>query len=127
MCMTNQQHPTDENRPNNYELGRTAERAALQRYEDSGYSTIDTNVRESAGEIDLILHKDSTVVFVEVKYRSSHLFGLPVEAVGRRKQQKVRGAAAEWLTSQASKFAEIRFDVASVDRGLNVEIYRGAF
>lgn len=113
--------------PSSYELGRRAESAALKRYVDSGYSTIDTNVRKNAGEIDLILCKDSTVVFVEVKYRSSHLFGLPAEAVGRRKQQKVRGAAAEWLTSQAAKFKDIRFDVASVDRGLNVEIYRGAF
>ncbi len=125
--MTNQFKSDTPKQPSSFELGRRAEEAALKRYEDSGYATIDTNVRKSAGEIDLILSKDSMVVFVEVKYRSSHMFGLPVEAVGKRKQQKVRGAAAEWLVSQASKFRDIRFDVASVDRGLNVEIYRGAF
>ena len=125
--MTKTHHQSTNKHPSNYELGRRAELAALQRYIALGYQTIDRNVRRSAGEIDLIVAKESMVVFVEVKYRSTHLFGLPTEAVGRRKQQKVRSAAAEWLTGQKKKFSDLRFDVASVDKGLNVELYRGAF
>ena len=72
-----------------------------------------------------------TFVFCEVKCRTSDAFGMPVEAVTRDKQARVRRLAARWLEDAPVPAREIRFDVASVTRApdgeLVVEVLEGAF
>ena len=47
------------------------------------------------GELDLVARdRDGTICFVEVKLRSGSFAGLPREAVDRRKQERLRAAAA---------------------------------
>jgi putative endonuclease len=80
-----------------------------------GYVVLDRNWRVREGEIDLVVERDRTIVFCEVKTRRSDRFGLPVEAVTARKQQRLRLLAARWLGAhRAHGRGTVRFDVASV-------------
>ncbi len=84
------------------------------------------NWRCRDGELDLVVRRNRTIVFCEVKARSSELFGLPVEAVTREKRQRLRVLAAKWLEDSPVRPKEIRFDVVAVLRG-EVEVFEGAF
>lgn len=53
--------------------------------EKKGYKILERNFRKGYGEIDIIaLHKD-TLVFIEVKTRSSNAYGAPFEAISPHK------------------------------------------
>lgn len=108
------------------ELGLSGEAAAAAWYETNGYQVVDRNWRCREGELDLVLRRARTVVFCEVKTRSSLAFGAPVEAVTHAKRQRLRHLAAKWLEESAKPAREIRFDVASVMGG-EVEVIDGAF
>ncbi|MCA1691421.1 MAG: YraN family protein [Acidimicrobiales bacterium] len=109
------------------DLGRTGEDAAAAWYEAQGYEVVVRNWRCREGELDLIVRHGRTFVFCEVKTRTSDAFGLPVEAITRTKQARIRHLAARWLAEAAPLSAmAIRFDVASVMAG-RVEILEGAF
>jgi putative endonuclease len=85
------------------------------------------NWRCSDGELDLVVRRGRTVVFCEVKARTSAAFGSPAEAVTGAKQARLRRLATRWLREVGRPPAGvIRFDVASVLRG-TVEVIEGAF
>ena len=99
---------------------------AERRYRRDGYRVLARNWRCPSGEIDLILERGGLVVFSEVKTRSSTAFGWPAEAVDRRRQARLRAAAATWIRSTGAQAGEVRFDVVSVLPG-RVERLEGAF
>lgn len=68
------------------------------------------------GEADLVMAKDGVTYFVEVKTRSSRVFGDPKDAVDYRKREKY-GKIAEYYAMSRHDDAEIRFVVAEVLRG----------
>ena len=107
-------------------LGASGEEAVAVWYAEHGYQIVARNWRCGAGELDLILRRDRTFVFCEVKTRSSDAFGAPVEAVTRHKQVRLRHLAARWLEHAPVRPTEIRFDVASVLAG-EIEVLEGAF
>lgn len=107
-------------------LGIRGEEAAAAWYQEHGYRVVDRNWRCRSGELDLVVRRGGLVVFCEVKTRSSDAFGLPAEAVGRQKQQRIRVLAARWLEESPSPAAEIRFDVAAV-LGDQIEVIQAAF
>ncbi len=107
-------------------LGLSGEEAVAAWYVERGYRVVDRNWRCRAGELDLVVRRGGLVVFCEVKTRSSDAFGLPSEAVGRAKQQRIRLLAARWLDESPSPAAEIRFDVASVLAD-EIEVIQAAF
>ena len=108
-------------------LGRFGEDAATDWYEERGFAVAARNYRSKTGEIDLICAKGSTVVFVEVKTRTTNRFGGGIAAVNHRKQAKIRGVALAWLANCGRGFDEIRFDVAEVDGEGAVRIWEAAF
>ncbi|MEW6155510.1 MAG: YraN family protein [Actinomycetota bacterium] len=107
-------------------LGRSGEDQVAAWYEAAGYLVVVRNWRCRDGELDLVVRQGRTYVFCEVKTRTSDAFGLPVEAVGRAKQNRVRRLAARWLAENEVKAIGIRFDVASVMAG-QIEVLEGAF
>jgi putative endonuclease len=112
------------------ELGNAGEDAAADWYRARGFDIVDRNWRVREGEIDLVARRGSTIVFCEVKTRSSDRFGLPVEAVTALKQRRLRTLAMRWLAAHAGAHGELRFDVASVTPGGNtptVEVVEAAF
>lgn len=108
------------------ELGRRGEELAARWYVERGYVLLERNWRCPQGELDLVLRHGDTIVFCEVKTRSSRRFGSPFEAVDRRRIGRLRAAAGEYLRRAAPGNSAVRFDVAGVIRGV-VEVRRGAF
>ena len=69
----------------NRSVGTDGENIALVYYLKKGYRMLARNTHSRFGELDLILEKEDTVVFVEVKTRSTANKGMPYEAVNPRK------------------------------------------
>ncbi len=111
-------------------LGAQGESLAARWYEARGYEIIDRNWRRREGEIDLIVRQRTTVVFCEVKTRSSDRLGSGAESVLPAKQRRIRRLAARWLSelTPASGRArvDVRFDVVSITGG-QIEVIEGAF
>ena len=111
-------------------LGRMGEDAAANYLQRIGMTILQRNLHTPVGEIDLIARQRRTLVFVEVKTRRSSAFGLPAEAVGRRKQQQIIRAAKWYLNDNPSKKLQPRFDVVSVlvsGDDMEIEHIPGAF
>jgi putative endonuclease len=107
-------------------LGAAGEEQAARWYEANGYSVVARNWRCPDGELDLVAVRGRTLVFCEVKTRSSAAFGVPAEAVTREKQRRLRGLALAWIEAEQVRPREIRFDVASVLAG-ELEVIEAAF
>ena len=108
-------------------LGDYGERLAAKWYEAQGFTVLARQWKTAGGELDLVLVDCDTIVFCEVKVRTSDAFGSPLESVTHRKQQRVRTAAFSYLRMEEHPLRpNVRFDVASV-RGSKVEIYESAF
>ncbi len=75
---------------------------------------VERNYRTPVGEIDIIARDGRTLVFVEVKTRSSRLFGAPQEAVGPAKQRQILRSAQWYLSSCKKTDFPVRFDVIAV-------------
>ncbi len=109
------------------EFGRRGEQAAAGWYERQGFSVVARNWRVKEGELDLVCTRGSTVVFVEVKARSSARFGTGAEAVTPDKQRRIRTLAILWLRRTGQRFATLRFDVVDVDSRGRLLVYENAF
>ena len=111
------------------QVGRLGENAACEWYETNGYKVAARNWRVPEGEIDLIAvdANGTTVVFCEVKTRTTSAFGSGAEAVTWRKQKQVRKLALLWLQHSDEHFDELRFDVADVDGEGHVVVIEGCF
>ena len=95
-------------------LGTIGEDAAAAWYEARGFEIVGRNWRVREGEIDVIARRGRTIVFCEVKTRSSDRFGVAAEAVTPTKQRRLRTLAMRWLAAHPQMRGEVRFDVASV-------------
>lgn len=63
-------------------VGSKYEQIAKEWLKKQGLTILAQNFRSRTGEIDLIARDERTIIFVEVKYRSSVSTGDPAEAVG---------------------------------------------
>jgi len=95
-------------------LGKEGERIAEQYLKEKGYKLIERNYRCAAGEVDLIVLDRRVIVFVEVKTRSGHGFGTPLEAVQPRKQRSMMLAAQFFLSQKKLHQRDARFDVVGI-------------
>jgi putative endonuclease len=96
--------------------GRCAEAIAALYLEIGGYRVLARNARSGPLEVDLIVARGDTVVFVEVRARSSRTHGSPEESVRRRKQERVTRAAERLLeASGLPPGARVRFDLIAID------------
>lgn len=82
-------------------------------YQQGGYQILATQYRTRHGEIDLIVQKDKTLVFVEVKTRGAMSIASPCEWVTMHKQRRIIMAAQEYYL-QLTFEPLCRFDVVEV-------------
>lgn len=95
-------------------FGTLGEKMAANYLEQRGYLILERNYKVKSGEIDIIAAEKDVLVFVEVKTRSSCLFGRPLEAVDRRKQQKII-RTAQWYLSRTNQYHKAcRFDIIEI-------------
>ena len=98
-------------------LGSIGEREAERFLLRNGYIILFRSFTNQFGEIDLIVTDGNSVVFVEVKTRSSDFAGRPDEAVDERKQGQISRVAIAFLRQNGLLESPARFDVISVEWG----------
>lgn len=100
---------------NKREIGSRYEQKAVSFLEQKGYLVLETNYHNRYGEIDIIADNDGTLVFVEVKYRTSNQYGDPLEAVDQWKQRRICRSALYYCSKQADGVeVPCRFDVIAI-------------
>ena len=112
-------------------IGHDAEAHAERFLSRRGLAPITRNYRCRRGEIDLVMRDADTLVFVEVRRRSSRAFGGGLESVGRRKRARLVAAAEHYLMmNRIGDDRPCRFDVVAIDGPLpctTIEWVRDAF
>ena len=104
-----------------------AEAAVVQSISDQGWRVLERNFRRRRGEIDIIALDGDTLVFIEVKARSSELCGHGAEALTGLKRSRIRRTALGFLAKHPHQ-GPIRFDVIYLDAETNhLEHLRDAF
>jgi len=95
-------------------LGKDGEKIAISFLKKRGYQILEKNYRCRLGEIDIVAKDKEKIVFVEVKTRSSLIFGLPQEAVSYSKQLRLTRLALTYLSYHKLKDIPCRFDVVGI-------------
>jgi putative endonuclease len=123
------------------ELGERGERAALEYLKKhEGYEIVATNFlvplgrglrgQKLTGEIDIIAYDGDTLVFIEVKTRTSDEFVAVERAVDLRKQRQIARAAHRYRQLIKVTGEPHRYDVVTVvpaKDGNRIELLRGYF
>ena len=113
-------------------LGKRGENAAAAFLKRQRYRIIERGYDSPLGEIDLIAIDDRTIVFVEVKTRTSDASGHPTEAIDATKQRRMTQAALAYLKAKRLLQNPARFDVVAItwpanERKPTIEHYKNAF
>src|SRR3989338_11236529 len=112
-------------------LGLLGEELAFHFLSAQGYKILLKNYECLFGEIDLVAKEGGSLVFIEVKTRSSEAKGVPAEAVTPHKRRQIVKGAAYYLQRYRMLDAPCRFDVVSVwmlpGEETRLEIIRDAF
>jgi putative endonuclease len=113
-------------------LGQRGEDVAARFLRRQGYRIVARSCRSRWGELDLVAVDRQTVVFVEVKTRTTNTAGDPSEAVGPDKMRRLTRLAVGWLKRHGLLEHPARFDVVAITwaegvRRPQVDHYRNAF
>ena len=95
-------------------FGELGERIAERWLRRRGWRVIQRRFRSGHRDIDLVVERDGTVAFVEVKARKGADFGGPVQAVNYRKRKQLERSAMVWIDRHGREADEYRFDVVGV-------------
>jgi putative endonuclease len=99
---------------NKRKTGAQYEQKAGHYLEEKGYRILQYNYRCKCGEIDIVAQDGETIVFCEVKYRSSMRYGSPLAAVDGAKQRVIARCASYYLTEHHCLGHACRFDVIGI-------------
>ena len=101
---------------NKRQIGSNYEQKAVEYLRSSGYTISEQNYRNRCGEIDIIARQKGVIVFFEVKFRTTSVYGSPLEAVNWRKQNLIRKVAQFYLMRHGlSEWTPCRFDVIAFE------------
>lgn len=107
-------------------MGQRGEKWAARFLQKHGYKVLYRQFRaRGGGEVDLVCRHGDTLVFVEVKTRTSQEYGRPADAVGAEKQRLIARGAYAWLHLLPEEMVILyRFDIVEVIVGGDGE-FRG--
>ena len=113
-------------------LGKRGERVAERFLLKQGMIIVSRSYQDKFGEIDLIAVDDETIVFVEVKTRTSDYAGDPAEAVDDVKQAHITKTAIGYLKFHKLTECSVRFDVIAITwpagkKRPSIKHYKSAF
>jgi putative endonuclease len=112
------------------ELGKKGEGVALRFLKRRGYRIVEKNYVCKMGEMDIIAKEKDTLVFIEVKTRTSTMFGPPQLAVNSSKQRQLSKVALNYLKEKHLEDVKARFDVVAIllrQKGEEIELIKDAF
>lgn len=99
----------------NKNLGDNGEQLACQYLQKQGYKILERNYRIRGGEIDIVAKEGNVLVFVEVKTRWSHDYGLPAESMTSWKIKALLKTAKFYVQKIHWGEKEYRLDFVGVD------------
>ena len=112
-------------------MGLRGERVAARFLRRHRYRVLVRNYRCAAGEIDLICTQGDTLVFVEVKTRTSDVAADPQEAFRPPQWRRIERAARHFLMQGSAQHRPCRFDLVTVfwppDGSPHIEHFQDAF
>ena len=112
--------------PRNKLIGKKAEDVACSFLQRQGMQVLARNYHCRYGEIDLIMNDTDTIVFVEVRYRSSAAYGDAIDSVDTKKQRRLIFTANHYLQS-LEQLQPCRFDVVALSPNNSPEWISDAF
>ncbi len=96
------------------DIGKQGEDLAVQFLKKKGYKILERNFHKRYAEIDIIAIDGDTLVFVEVKTRTSDEFGNPLEGIGPWKQKALKRAALFYKSIHQELPEGLRIDAVAV-------------
>ncbi|RME68404.1 MAG: YraN family protein [Nitrospirae bacterium] len=108
-------------------LGKKGEDRAERFLKGLGYRILHRNYRCPIGEIDIVAQEGKTLVFVEVKTRTTHRFGTPIESVDWKKRERLKRLALYYIKNHFRTEPPVRFDIIGVSMDGEIEHLKGAF
>ncbi len=106
---------------NSRETGKMGEEFASLYLSKNGINIIDRNYFSKFGEIDLIGIENKTIIFIEVRLRSTKDFGLPFESITKSKLHKLEKTILGYLSEKEYGDYDCRFDIISLIYNENEE------
>lgn len=101
--------------PQHLETGAWGEKLAADFLKRKGYRILGCRVRVGTrDEFDIIATHHKSLVFVEVKTRTSETFGRPITAIRQGKRHRMSRAAVRYLKKLKNPRVCFRFDVIEV-------------
>lgn len=97
-----------------YGLGKEGEEIVCKYLRSRKYKILETNFNCKIGEIDIIAKQKNEIVIIEVKTRTSKKYGLPAEAVTKRKLDHIFKTAEYYIYTRKIRDIDIRIDVIEV-------------
>ena len=96
-------------------IGESGEALAAKFLREQGFEILAVNYWTKAGEIDIIAREGETLVFAEVKARSSTTVALPERAVTAKKQRTINRVAESYMRKNGLLHkVNARFDIVSI-------------
>jgi putative endonuclease len=104
-----------EEKSNQRKFGDEGEKIAVDYLTKNNYKIIDRNFRVGRlGEIDIIARENEYLCFIEVKTRTSLIFGMPSEAVNKRKRRSIIKLASIYMNRYRLTENNARFDIVEI-------------
>ena len=105
------------------EIGRLGELLAKEYLKNAGYTILAENYRTLLGELDLVIKKHDTIIFVEVRTRSTNSHGSPEESITKNKRDRLIRLALQYCAQHTLYARNLRFDVVAINiKGKKSEI-----
>ncbi len=112
---------------NKKEKGALWERKSCEFLEAQNCKVLNINYRSRIGEIDIIAEDmDTTLIFIEVKYRNNKKYGYAEEAVSYSKKRKIYLTAVKYISDKKISDRKIRFDVLAIEQN-NINWIKDSF
>ena len=99
----------------NKTTGKLGEDIAAKYLQEQGYTILERSKHFSKNcEIDIIAKHKNTIVFVEVKTRTTTNFGQPLEAITPTKYQNIKTGVFTYLQENNLKTKNFRIDAVAI-------------
>jgi len=82
-------------------LGKLGENESILYLQELGFKILEKNFFHKYFEIDIIAEKNNIIYFIEVKTRSSTVFGNGYDSISNRKIEKIKKGAEYYIHTQS--------------------------
>ena len=106
------------------DTGILGEKLARDFLSKNGYRILETNYRCPAGEVDIIVQREDTLVFVEVRTKKSLEFGSPEESITPTKAERLKAVAAHYGQHHDNLPSSWRIDLVAIQLDRNRRVSR---